>query len=488
MDSADDLRPLIASRHPLIVAEMNDEERFMGLARVATAAAGVPLWTWSVTRGLALDRRPPQYDTQDARKALNLIAEMEQPGVFVLADAHHALDDPVVVRQVKEMAQWGAPGKTLILTVPRPTLPPELKGLALTWTLHPPDRAELEQLVRRTLDDLAARRFTVLLSDMEIESLVEALRGLSTIEAERVVQETAFRDGAMTRDDIEEVRQAKAELLEAGGALELIEAHAGNLDQVGGLDRLKEWLRLRGRGFEPAAGRYGLEPPRGVLITGIPGCGKSLAAKTLARTWQLPLVLLDPARLYGPYIGESEQRLADALWTVEAMAPVVLWVDEIEKGFASGGEADSGVSRRVLGTFLRWMQDRPPGIFLAATCNDVAVLPPEFLRKGRFDEIFFVDLPKEAEREAIVRLHLLKRNRDPAAFDVMSLAGASEGFSGAEIEAAVVGALYRAYGEGREITTEDVLQELEATVPLAASRAEDVARLRAWAEGRAVTA
>ena len=240
--------------------------------------------------------------------------------------------------------------------------------------------------------------------------------------------------------------------------------------------------------MEAEAREFGIEPPRGVLVTGVPGCGKSLVAKTLARAWDLPLVLLDPARLYASYVGESEQRLRDALRTLEAMAPVVVWIDEIEKAFDAGRASDGGVSRRILGTFLRWMQERPDGVFVMATCNDVAAMPPELLRKGRFDEIFFVDLPEAAERQEIFRIHLAARRRDPEVFDLPRLALASEGFSGADIEAAVVGALYRAYGEGGDVTTELVLEELGETVPLSRTRAEDVRTLRGWAAERAVAA
>jgi SpoVK/Ycf46/Vps4 family AAA+-type ATPase len=245
---------------------------------------------------------------------------------------------------------------------------------------------------------------------------------------------------------------------------------------------------VRGRAFEPQAKAFGVDPPRGVLLTGIPGCGKSFIAKTLARTWNLPLVLLDPARLYGSYVGQSEQRLRESLATVQSMSPVVLWVDELEKGFAAGGEGDGGVSTRILGTFLRWMQDREPGAFLVATANDVAKLPPELLRKGRFDEIFFVDLPKEKERRDIFRLQVARRKRDPASFDLDRLARAAEGFSGAEIEAVVVAALYAAYAAGVELTTDRILAELAGTSPLSRTRAEDVERIRAWARDRAVPA
>jgi SpoVK/Ycf46/Vps4 family AAA+-type ATPase len=488
MDNTDDLRLLLASRYPLIVAEMQDEERFMDILRRAASEVGAPVWTWSVTTGLRREGFDPQYGTTDPVRALDFIAQLDGPGVFVLADIHPHLENPAVVRRVKEIAQAARPGQTVVLTAPRRVLPPELSGLALPWTLKPPAREEIEGLVRRTLDDLAARNFPVSLDRAGIDSLVEALRGLSRMEAERLIRQAAMRDGAIAPADVEFVRAAKADLLQAGGVLELVQGEARSLDQVGGMEHLKEWLRLRGRALEPRAAAFGLDPPRGVLLTGVPGCGKSLIAKSLARTWNLPLVLLDPARLYGPYVGESEQRLADALRTVEAMAPVVVWIDEIEKGFASGGTGDGGVSRRLVGTFLRWMQDRPAGIFLVATCNDVESLPPELLRKGRFDEVFFVDLPEVAEREEIFRVHLGRRGHDPAGFDLAALAAASEGFSGAEIEAAAVGALYRAYAASGELTTDELLAELAGTVPLSRSREEDVSRLRTWASGRALAA
>ncbi len=486
MDTTGDLRLLLASRHTLIVAEMHDEQRFMGILRRAAQAAGCPVWTWSITRGLARDGNEPQIGTMDPRKALGFIGSLADPGVFVMADVRPALADPVVVRRVKEIALQARPGQTLVLTGPRADVPPELEGLALPWTLEPPSEEELDALVRRIIADFTARSFPVALDPAGVAALVDAVRGLTMPEAEQLILQAALRDGRLDDDDVSYVRDAKGELLEASGILQLVGTEAGDLGQVGGMDGLKEWLRTRGRAFEPAARDFGLEPPRGVLLAGVPGCGKSLAAKALARTWGLPLVLLDPSSLYGPYVGESEQRLHDTLITVEAMAPAVLWVDEIEKGFAaSGAAADGGVSQRILGTFLRWMQERPPGIFLVATCNDVQALPTELLRRGRFDEVFFVDLPGPAEREEIFRLQLERRKRHPASFDLARLVKASDGFSGAEIEGAVVGALYRAYAAGTDLTTEGVLAELAATTPLSRTRAEDVARLRAWAAGRA---
>ena len=489
MDNTRDLKVLIASRYPLIMAESHDEVRFMALLRRAAGASALPVWTWTMTQGLRRDAvEGPAYATLEADKALQFIATVTEPGVFVFNDVQHVLEDAMVVRRIKEIAQEARPGVTVVLAVAALKIPPELDGLALPWKLQPPTREEIQEIVDRNLKDLAQRGISVALSDAERDEIVDACLGLSAAEAGQLVQEAAFDDGKVDAADVEYVRKAKAEILGQGGVLELVETTAGSLDQVGGVERLKEWLRVRGKAFEPAARDFGLDPPRGVLLTGVPGCGKSLVARTLARTWSMPLLLLDPARLYGPYVGESEQRLRDSLATVEAMAPAVLWIDEIEKGLAAGSEADSGVSQRLRGTFLRWMQDRPQGVFLVATSNDVTSLPPEFLRRGRFDEIFFVDLPNETERERIFELHLERRKRDPAEFDVEHLARATDGFSGAEIEATVVGALYRAFGTTADISTEQILQEIEGTVPLSRTRAEDIRKLRAWAQGRTIPA
>ena len=489
MDSTDDLRLLLVSRHPLIVAAMEDESRFMAFVRRAAQLCGFPVWTWSVTQGLRRDGMTMQMGTQDPKQALAFIAAVTGAGVFVLNDIRPALADPSVARRIKEIALAARPGQSIVITGPTAEVPLELEGIALSWTLEPPSKEEVGALVRRVVADLTARSFAVAIGEPEVAGLVEAVQGLSLPEAERLILRAALADGALEVSDVAAVRSAKAELLESDGVLELISTDVGDLDDVGGMDNLKKWLAIRGRGFEQGAKEFGLEPPRGVLLTGVPGCGKSLVAKTLARTWGMPLVLLDPGSIYGSFVGESEARLRSALDTVEAMAPVVVWVDEIEKGFAAGsGSGDSGVSQRVLGTFLRWMQERPPGVFLVATSNDVEKLPPELLRRGRFDEIFFVDLPRPDERRSVFELHLRKRRRDPAAFDIGALVGASDGFSGAEIEGAIVGAMYRAYSAGTELATQDVLTELAQTTPLSRTRAEDIVTMRMWAQGRATPA
>lgn len=487
MDDLNDLRLLLASRYPLIVARMDDEARFMASVRAAADVLALPVWTWSLTRGLGRDGMGAQSSTQDPNHALAFIGELPDPGAFVLLDFVSALTDPAILRRLKEFALVPKPGQTIVLTGADAHVPPALEGVALPWTLDPPSDDEVEAMVRHTLGELAARSLAPAADDAQVTELVRTAKGLTLPEAERLITRAALEGGPVPI--AEHVREAKAALLAEDGVLQLVASGGGGLDEVGGLDQLKEWLRIRGRGFEPAAREFGLEAPRGVLLTGVPGCGKSLIAKTLSRTWGMPLVRLDPGAIFGPYVGESEQRLRGALETLQAMAPVVVWVDEIEKGFAAGdGAGDGGVSLRVVGELLRWMQDRPEGVFLVATSNDVSLLPPELLRRGRFDEVFFVDLPTPAEREAIVSLHLARRRRDPSTFDLNAIATASEGFSGAELEGAVVGALYRAYADGSELTTDRITQELGHTTPLSRTRAEDIDRMRAWAAGRAVPA
>jgi AAA+ superfamily predicted ATPase len=489
VDPTSDLRLLLVSRHPLIVVRVDDEARFLGVLRRAATDTGMQLWTWSAARGFASDGLPPQPSTADITQALSFADGLTDPSVFVFLDVKAALADAKVVRRLKEFVLEEPVGQTIVLTSPDLTMPAELDGVALPWTLEPPDVQEVATLVRQVTGELVERGLAITLDDAAFAALTEAVRGISLPEAERLILREAMTEGGLDGEDVAEIREAKAELLADDGVLELVPTDVRGLDAVGGMDALKDWLRVRGRGFEPEARAFGLDAPRGVLLTGVPGCGKSLIAKTMARAWSLPLVLLDPGAIYGSFVGESEARMRRALRTVEAMAPVVLWVDEIEKGFAASQRSgDGGTSMRVLGSFLRWLQERPDGVFLVATCNDIGAMPPELLRRGRFDETFFVDLPDARERAEILALQLRERERDAAAFDLGALAARTEGFSGAELEGVVVAALYRAFADGAELTTGRIEAEALATTPLARSRADEIASMRAWADGRAVFA
>jgi SpoVK/Ycf46/Vps4 family AAA+-type ATPase len=333
-------------------------------------------------------------------------------------------------------------------------------------------------------------QLTVDMTPQEVDVLLQHLRGLTFFEVRKIVTQAVVEDGRLDSKDIEKVLEAKKRVIERSGVLEYHPAEL-SLEDVAGLEGLKAWLRKRQRSFvEPAAARrFGLTPPRGILVLGVQGCGKSLCAKAVAREWGLPLIRLDPSNLYSKYHGESEQNLRRATRTAEQMAPIVLWIDEIEKAFAATSEGgDSGVSQRIFGSFLTWMNEKKDSVFVMATANDVSMLPPELLRKGRFDEVFFVDLPKEPVRRTIFALHLRRRGRSPDAIDLDELAARTEGFSGAEIEQVVVSALYTAFSEHTELDTKLLLREIETTRPLSITMAERIESLRAWARDRTVSA
>jgi SpoVK/Ycf46/Vps4 family AAA+-type ATPase len=343
----------------------------------------------------------------------------------------------------------------------------------------------------------AAGALKVELGPAGAERLAKAALGLTAFEAENAFARSMVDDGRLTDDDIALVQEEKRQIVQKSGVLEVVRSTVG-LDDIGGLENLKTWLRKRNGSWLDEAAAYGLPAPKGVLVTGVPGCGKSLTAKAMASAWSLPLVRLDIGRVFGGLVGASEQNMRTALRTAEAIAPCVMWIDEIEKGFASGasGSGDSGTSARVFGTFLSWMQEKTAAVFVIATANQISLLPPEMMRKGRFDEIFFIDLPTDTERWVIFSLHLKARLKAGPALGALpvtdellgSLCMATEGFSGAEIEQVVIAACFDAFNERRALTADDLLHEIANTVPLSVTQAEQIAELRAWADIRAVAA
>ena len=490
VDPSRDLRTLIASRHQVLVAADRDERRLLDTIRGITGPLGMPLWTWTVSRGLVAERRPggggPAGTTEPAQ-AVSFIAQSTLTGVYVFLDAATVLDDPVAVRRLKELAHEPVSGRTVILTGIGSTIPAALAPEAVLYRPRPPDASELTALLDRTIAGLSASGMAIRITAPARATLVEALRGLTLLEAERLIVEHTVADGMLADSDLPAIRAAKSQLLSADAPLDLVATDVV-LDRVGGLNNLKAWLAERARAVEPAARAFGLPMPRGVLLTGVPGTGKSLIAKSIATSWGMALVAMDTGRLHGSFVGESEQRLSAALEAVEAMSPVVLWIDEIEKAFSSNRDSDGGASSRVLGVILRWLQERPDGVFVVATCNDVTALPPELTRRGRFDEIFFVDLPGPVEREAVLSAQLRNRGWDPGHFDLTPVIEVTEGFSGAELESVVVGGLYAAYAAGQTLSTEVLMAEARQTIPLAVLRSEDITAMRAWARGRAIPA
>ena len=371
-------------------------------------------------------------------------------------------------------------------------IPPALRQHTAVLDLPAPTEAEYLDLLKRLLRDLGARRtLRIDISAAELRSLLANLSGLTMLEAEKVLTRAIIVDEALTADDIRRVVEAKRTLVEREGLLEYYPVE-NTLADVVGLKALKDWLDKRRQliADPQAAERFGLPFPKGILLVGIPGSGKSLCAKAVAMSWALPLLKMDPARLYNKYVGETEKNFRRALDTAEKMAPVVLWIDEIEKALtAAGGDGeDGGVSQRALGMLLTWLQERAGDVFVVATANDVSRLPAELLRKGRFDEIFFIDLPQREARGGLFAAHLRKRRRDPASFDLGRLAQASEGFTGAEIEQVVVSGLYTAFSGEGALTTDTLLEELRLTRPLSRTAAEKMAWLRDWARDRTVSA
>jgi SpoVK/Ycf46/Vps4 family AAA+-type ATPase len=397
-----------------------------------------------------------------------------------------------VVRSLRDLYFSPDAHKWTLILIGAASLPPDARQLTVPFDVGWPDEEELKQVVRDTFQDAQQRSFEQIeskLTKRELETMVQTLRGLTADEAARVVRGVIFDDNVLDGSDLQRIVDAKRSRLGSMGCLESIAADVSP-DEIGGLNNLKRWLNQRRGGFSPHAREFGLEPPRGMLLLGVQGCGKSLCAKVVASAWRMPLMRMDPGVLYQKFIGESEARLREALNQAESMAPAVLWIDEIEKAFASAtsDSADGGLSQRMFGTLLSWMQDHHHPIFLIATANNIAQLPPELMRKGRFDEIFFVDLPGEAERETIFSVHLRKRRRDKSQFDIVQCVAATQGFSGAEIEQAIISGLYAAFAEKSEFTTEHILAAVKATQPLSVVMKEHVENLRTWAHGRCVMA
>jgi len=485
-----DLKTLIRSFHAIIVVETVEEQRLKAQLRALTAELGVDLFTWTITGGLR--RWPATKGVHGSTDPAHLLKHMEHltaTGVFLLKDFHAHLSAPVVVRKLREVAQFFAKrGSTIVLSGDSVKLPKEVQHLATYYELALPGVTELREEVENVVRSLDKKhKIRVSIRRADFDELMRALSGMTLSQARQTIAYCVLEDGVLSADDVRVVIERKARTIRDGGLLEYYPAEA-NVFQLGGFEKLKAWLERAKVGFSEEARELNLAPPRGILLVGIQGCGKSLAAKVTARQWNLPLLKLDAGRLFDKYIGESEKNFRRAISLAETIAPVVLWIDEIEKGMAptSSGEADGGLSRRLFGAFLTWLQEKKQEVFVVATANDLSVLPPELLRKGRFDEIFFVDLPDPCERKTIFKIHLGLRRQDPTALDLDRLVKATDGFSGAEIEQVVIAGLYRALHVKRQLDTDLLLQEIGETIPLSVSRREDLERLRETSRGRFV--
>jgi len=520
----DRLKILINSSTPIVVMETVEEMCAMSLVRTACSQLSLPVFEWTIADGLvrcgsdfavsgqvmsaagsgagvaqkttvgnAATHNPAMYNTADPVQALANLETMTIEAVFVLKDFHRHMDNPVVVRRLRDVGQkFSANRRTLVLTAPAIEMPPELVSLVEFLDLPLPDRDRLREIIRETYTRMAGTHTLKLQLDSNgVDAMAGNLRGLTEEAAERTISQTIVGRLALSPECITDVLDAKKALLKRSEMLEFVDS-TDNMASVGGLDNLKRWLQQRRGSWDDQARQFGLDPPKGVIILGVQGCGKSLCARAVAGEWKLPLVKFDTAAVYDKFIGETEKRIQKVFKVAEGLAPCVLWIDELEKVFAGSGpdsaSADAGVSSRLLASFLSWMQERKSPVFVAATCNNVTVLPPELIRKGRFDELFFVDLPSVDERKQVFSIQLTKRKRNPADYDLDRVAEAAKGFSGAEIESAVQTGLYAAFSRKQELGNEDLLTALSSTVPLSVTRAEEIAELRAWAKDRAVWA
>jgi AAA+ superfamily predicted ATPase len=488
------LADLISRRHACIFVPSREENEVLGLVRDYALRQPVDLRIWTVIDGLRdgiVYDQPPIPETQHPAAALFYLKRQEKKSLTVALDLIAHLKDDRTLRLARELIQaYAANESTLILIDHQDELPPVLSAEAIRFEPPLPDESEIEELVKATLRrHKQDRPIEVSIRKRAFDAIIRNLSGLHRRQIARIIEETVLEDRRFDGDDLNTVLARKRQALQAEGLLEFVEAPAC-LDDIGGMRRLKHWLKLRERALSQEARDFGLPSPRGVLLLGVQGAGKSYYAKAIATAWQRPLLRVDVGSLYDKYIGESERRLRDALRQAERMAPIILWIDEVEKGFASAASrsTDGGLSQRMFGELLTWMQEHAAPVFLVATANDIEALPPELLRKGRFDEIFFIDLPSVEVRRDVFGIHLRKRRRDPAKFDLAALAAASEGFSGAEIEQVIIAALHQAFNHPRDMTTEDILAALKDSPPLSVTMAEKVAELRAWATRRCVPA
>ncbi len=489
-DESQELTALLRSRFPVILIESHEEPRILEVLQQAANLENQVLMTWSITHGIRRHGRDEAiYQTNELLDALKHIDKTPQNGIYVMCDAHPGFKDPVSMRLVREIAlSHYRSARTMVFVSPRlDELPPEI--LRLSAHFHPtlPNRDDIRALVVEE-----ARRYESQSGEKPrgdrhaLEMLIMHLLGMEQDDVRRLVRQAMRDDGAIDADDVRRVLATKYEAL-GGSATLAYEESKVRFDDVGGLARLKHWINLRHKPFLEAGAD--IDRPKGIVLLGVQGGGKSLAARAVAGQWGVPLMRMDFGALYNKYYGETERNLRNSFAAAESMSPCVLWIDEIEKGIATdSGDGDGGVSRRVLGTLLTWMAERTEPVFIVATANDISQLPPELVRKGRFDEIFFVDLPGADARAQIARIHLAKRGHDPAQFDIDGLVRLAEGCSGAEIEQAIVSASFEARSRGAVLASADVLAEFERTRPLSVVMAEKIEALRTWAAERAVYA
>jgi ATP-dependent 26S proteasome regulatory subunit len=497
MNFQSEIEILIRARYPILYVITSEEMRAQQILVEIAARRQKKVYEWTYSSGILpagasiQSQKGRNPATKEPLAALDLVIEQVEPAIFLFKDFHPFLtrSNFAVIRRLKDIAlHLKNSRKTIVLISPVMEIPAELDKEITVINFPPPGKEDLAMVLDEAVEDLQSSQQVQLELDGEgRDRLLQAALGLTLGEAENVFAKIIVKNQRLSADHVNEVFAEKQQIIRKSGLLEYYAAEE-DFTSVGGLSVLKDWVNKRAVAFTAEAHAFGLPAPKGVLLLGVQGCGKSLCAKAVSRLWQLPLLRFDMGRMFGSLVGSSEENVRRAIAVAESIAPAVLWVDEIDKAFTgsqSSGVTDGGTTARVFGTFLTWLSEKSAAVFVVATANDVSQLPPELLRKGRLDEIFYVDLPLAEERAEIFRIHLAKRHRNPEEFDIAALVAASQEFSGAEIEEAIISALYDAFYAKQELATAHVFTALSQTAPLARTMAEKVTEQRNWAIGRA---
>lgn len=481
MGFEDELLLLLRARYPILYIPTAEEERAeQAIARGARQLNNRSLYFWDFVEGYQGNPNDQGAARRNPLQALEHIEKLPTTvaAIFVLRDFHRFLEDIAVARKLRNLARrLKTQPKNVILLAPLVQIPTDLAEIVTVLEFVLPTTSEITTEVTRLLEGLGAR-----LSPKDLDTLVQSCQGLSMERIRRILARGIAAHGSFRPEDIDLVLEEKRQTIRQTQILDFYPAKE-QISDIGGLDNLKDWLLRRGSAFSEKARQYGLPYPRGLLLVGIQGTGKSLTAKAIAHHWHLPLLRLDVGRLFAGLIGESESRTRQMIQIAEALAPCILWIDEIDKAFSGvDGRGDAGTSSRVFGTFITWMAEKNSPVFVVATANKIQSLPPELLRRGRFDEIFFVGLPSQQERQSIFEVHLSRlRAHNLQGYDLSRLAYETPNFSGAEIEQAIVEAMHIGFSQNRDFTTQDILEAASQIVPLARTAQEQVEALQAWA-------
>jgi SpoVK/Ycf46/Vps4 family AAA+-type ATPase len=479
-----EIEVMIRSAYPIIYVTTWEEQRALKTLHRVSQSLDLPLQTWTASEGLT--DAGGGVKKADPHKILDTITDHREPAIFVLQDYHYYMNEPIIVRKLRDVVMnFRRTRRTLIILSPVFTLPIELEKDITLVDYELPSADELMAVLERAIKQAYDQQIIVDLDEESKEKLVKAMQGLTETQAENVLGRCLVMDRRLDLEDLDTILHEKEQIIKKSGILEFYSSPE-DFQGIGGLSALKDWFNKRREAFSERARQFGLPAPKGILLIGVPGCGKSLCAKALAAEWDKPLLRFDLGRIFGGLVGQSEENMRMAIKVAESVAPAILWIDEIEKGFAGmQGRGDGGgVVSRVFGTLITWMQEKTAPVFVIATANDISQLPPELMRKGRFDEIFFVDLPFEDEREEIFRIHIEKRHRDPNDFALKELAQAADQFSGAEIEQVVISALYDAFSNGTQLTDALLRESIQETTPLSKTMEAQIDALRNWAETR----